>query len=499
MIKQDTSNTAQAMWIGIGSLASFLFAIISSAILSRFLIKSDYGTYKQVMYVYNTLLSVFTLGLPLAYSYFLPRVNRSEGKALVEKLNLVFVVLGFIFSVVLFFGSDTIASLLNNSDLSKNLKIFSPAPILILPTMGLQGILATYKRTIWNAVYIVSTRILMLLFVALPVALYRSDCEIAIWGFVIASFISLLLSLTLQNIPFKGIKKESCSITYKEIFNYSIPLMAASFLGIGIGAADQFYISRFFGQEIFADFANGSLELPFVGMVLSASATVLLPTFSKMISEGDDTSAIVDLWKRTAIKSAYIIYPLVTYFGFFAFDTMTFIYGDQYEQSSIYFQISLLVNFFTVIPFYPLILALGKTRDYANVHIVIFLVVWIAEFMSVKTINSAYAISVISVLCKITKAVLLFKIVAEAIHLSLRSLLPLRQLLTMLISCLFVGAVSCYMVHLLPFANNKLFSLMVGFVIFVVLTLLVSKPLKLNYFDVIQPLLKNIRKKNDKY
>ena len=66
MSKQSTSNTAQAMWIGIGSLFSFLFAIVSSAILSRYLTKTEYGTYKQVLYVYTTLQSVFTLGLPLA-------------------------------------------------------------------------------------------------------------------------------------------------------------------------------------------------------------------------------------------------------------------------------------------------------------------------------------------------------------------------------------------------------------------------------------------------
>ena len=43
MSKQSTSNTAQAMWIGIGSLFSFLFAIVSSAILSRYLTKTEYG------------------------------------------------------------------------------------------------------------------------------------------------------------------------------------------------------------------------------------------------------------------------------------------------------------------------------------------------------------------------------------------------------------------------------------------------------------------------
>ena len=125
MIKQDTSNTAQAMWIGIGSLFSFLFSIVSAVILSRYLTKDAYGTYKQVMYVYTTLLSVFTLGLPLAYSYFLPRVSMGEGRTLTNKLNRVFLVLGGVFALVLFFGADIIADILKNPSLEKIIKIKS--------------------------------------------------------------------------------------------------------------------------------------------------------------------------------------------------------------------------------------------------------------------------------------------------------------------------------------------------------------------------------------
>ena len=215
MMKQDTSNTAQAMWIGIGSLFSFLFSIVSAAILSRYLTKDAYGTYKQVMYVYTTLLSVFTLGLPLAYSYFLPRVSMGEGRTLTNKLNRVFFVLGGVFALVLFFGADIIADILKNPSLENNIRIFSPAPLFMLPTMGLQGIMATYKRTIWNAIYTVATRILMLLCVAMPVALYKADCETAIWGFTISSFISLIIAMWIMNIPFRGVKSERSSISWK--------------------------------------------------------------------------------------------------------------------------------------------------------------------------------------------------------------------------------------------------------------------------------------------
>ena len=495
MDKQNTSNTAQAMWIGIGSLFSFLFSIVSSAILSRYLTKGDYGTYKQVMYVYNTLLSVFTLGLPLAYSYFLPRVSVGEGRMLVNKLNRAFLALGAAFTIVLFLGADVIGNILKNQDLAHNLRIFSPAPILILPTMGLQGVLATYKKSIWNAIYVVLSRILMLLFVALPVALYKADVETAMYGFLFAHVISLTLALIIQNIPFKGVKREACGITYKDIFNYSVPLMVAGLLGVGISAADQFYVSRFFGQETFADFANGNFELPIVGMVLSAAGTVLLPVFSKMISTGAEMSNVIDLWKRTAIKSAFIIYPLVVFFWFFASDTMLFLYGNKYALSSIYFRIALIVNFFSIIPFYPIILALGKTKSYANVHLAVFVAVWLLEFISVKTINSAYAITAISVMCRISKIVLMFNVVAKSIHVSMWNLLPYGKLTVILLSSAATGFISWLVVQRLPLHDYHVLSLAVGFVLFASFTFIVSKPLHINYLEVLQPVLSKLTRK----
>ena len=59
-------------------------------ILSRFFDKGDYGTYKQVMYVYSTLLAVFTLGLPKAYAYFLPKYATNYSRDIISKVTKIF-------------------------------------------------------------------------------------------------------------------------------------------------------------------------------------------------------------------------------------------------------------------------------------------------------------------------------------------------------------------------------------------------------------------------
>lgn len=495
MNKDHTSNTAQAMWIGIGSLFSFLFAIVSTAILARYLDRGEYGTYRQVMYVYSTLLTVFTLGLPLAYSYFLPRVDLHEGKSLVNKLNICFIILGIVFSSVLYIGANVIATILNNPQLSLCIKIFSPAPMLILPTMGLQGILATYRMTKLNATYVVITRIIMLTFVALPVIFIRSSVEYALWGFNIASILSLIVALIIMNIPFKNINKHKCQISYKEIFNYSLPLMLSGFFGIAISASDQFYVSRYFGREVFADFANGAIELPIVGMVLNAGSVVLLPLFSKMISSNVNNENIISLWDRTAIKSATLIYPMVCFCIFFASEIMVLIYGQQYITSAVYFRIMNTASFFIVIQFYPLILAIGKTKAYALVHFWVCILVWGLEFVIAKYLNSAPFITVISVICKIIKILLIMKIVADSINVYIWDLFPIRKLLTVLTISMFSCLISYEIVRIIPFINNEAICILSGLVIYIPLLLMIGYFFHIDFLNTIRPLISN--KKHD--
>ncbi|MDE6160016.1 MAG: oligosaccharide flippase family protein [Bacteroidaceae bacterium] len=499
MKEYKSSYTIQAIWIGLGSLCSFLFSIVSAAILSRYLIKSDYGTYKQVMYVYSTLLSVFTLGLPLAFSYFLPRVNLAQGKTLVDKINVVFFILGLIFAFVLYFGAGIVADILKNKSLKVCIEIFSPAPIFILPTMGLQGILATYRRTFLNAIYVLISRVFMLLCVALPVAIYKSDVKTALYGFIIANFISCVAALYFKNVPFKGVDASPCDVSYRQIFHYSFPLMLAGISGIGIKAADQFYVSRYFGQEVFADFANGSLELPFVSMVLSAGGTVLLPVFSRMLFDNTPLSSIMDLWQRTAIKAALILYPLVVFCLFFALPIMTFVYGDNYALSADFFRIKLLVNFFTVVQFYPIILAMGKTEEYFKTNIIVLFLVWGMEYLSIILFNNAYVVTAVSTLCHLILILLMLNIVSCEIHIKLWQLFPIKKMLLNLVCCLLAVTPAYLLINMTQLFHLKLLSLIIGFITYSILLLIFSKILNIDYMNIIQPLIYRINsKKHDK-
>ena len=490
----NTSNTQQAFWVGIGSLFSFGFSIISSMILSRYFDKGDYGTYKQVLYVYGTLLTVFTLGLPKAFSYYLPRVPLNEAKNLISKITNLFYLLGGIFSVLLFAFSPQIASILKNPDLSLAIKIFSPVPLLMLPTMGLESILATYRKTQFITIYTITTRIFTLLCVVLPVIIFKGTYIHAIIGFVVASALTFALAIYFKFLPVRHEANDKCDISYTEIFRFSLPLLYASLWGMLIGSADQFFISRYFGNEVFADFANGSLELPFVGMIVGAGSTVLGPLFSRQVHEKADVKKeILPLWISVFEKTAKLIYPLVLFFWVFADIVMVLLYGAQYENSGIYFRIKLTVNFFTMITYAPLMLAIGATKFYAKVHMYGAILLLALEYISILTINSPYMITVISVLCQIGRIFALLLFLSKYFDVRLLDLFPLKLIMKIVLpSIILLISIRYFFMNLMKIEGIPL--LILTFAIYIAVYLGWCYVARIDNLSIIRPLISKIKK-----
>lgn len=489
----NKGNTFQALWLLMGSFSTLALAIVSAAILSRYLDKHQYGTYRQILYVYTTLSIIFSAGLPKVFSYFLPRFSLSQGKDIVWKITKILFIFGLLFSGFLFFFSGLISKLLNNAELEIGLKTFAIIPAFLLPTLGVEGIFSTYKKTIYVAIYNTLTKILTLLFIVLPVIIFEGTYIIAIYGWVIVSFISLIIALLLKNMPFKNVRSVKAGLSFQEIFNYSIPLVIASFWGILISASDQFYISRFYGAEVFAEFSNGFTEVPFVGMVTASASVVLMPVFSKMVFDKTHTDDIIRLWTSVLMKSALVIYPLVVFFIFFSKQIIVILYSEKYAVSSIYFQINIFYNFFNIIVFAPLLLAMGKTKLYANVHMFLAFSIWILGLVIVHTFDSPIAIAILSVTMRIIKIIIFTFLISKILKISTLKLFPMKILSKIIMHNLFVGAIVWTVNVFLFNFNISLLTLIVSFIIYITLILISSRLVGIDYIFVLKPLLERIK------
>lgn len=435
----NTSNSRQAMWVAVGQFSAFAIGIISPMILSRYFSKGDYGTYKQVMYVYNTLLIVFTLGLPKAYSYFIPRVSLPESKDVIRKISRLFAILGLFLSLLLFCGASAIADLLHNPDLELAIKWFSPTPLLLLPVMGIEGILASYKKAKHIALFTLCMRVFTLLFTILPVITFNGTYIHSIIGFDIASLLTCIFSYYLKYLPTRGIELQRATVSYKEIFAFSLPLLSASLWIILFQSTNQFFISRYYGNEVFAEFSNGFMEFPIIPMVVNSVATILAPLFAGMAVK--NKMSIGDIWNSALNKTIKIIYPVTIYCILFSNIVMTCFYGKMYSTSGIFFSIKNIEGFFSVIPFYPILMALGKTKEYSRVHMVIAFLLLPLEFFIVKLGLPVYTIGLAYVLCSLGKVILQFAVVGRSVEMPASVLIPYKAMIKVALVSVFASII----------------------------------------------------------
>ncbi|SCX94134.1 Membrane protein involved in the export of O-antigen and teichoic acid [Nonlabens sp. Hel1_33_55] len=489
------SNTAQAFWVAAGSLSSFALAMVSAAVLSRYFDKTEYGTYRQILYIYSSLLIIFSAGLPRVFAYFLPRHTIEEGKYIVKQITQVLFLAGMLFSAFLFFGSGLIAQFLNNEELEYGLRIFSPIPMLLLPTLGIEGIFSTYKKSMYIAIYNTVSRLIMLAFILVPVLYFGGTYIYAIYGWLAASVLMLFMALWFKNIPFKGIVSQSSSLTYKEIFGYSLPLVFASIWGIAIKTADEFYISRYFGADTFAEFSNGFTELPFVTMITASTSVVLMPLFSKLFKEGGKIEELITTWRSALKKSAILIYPLVIYFLVFSTDIMVFLYSDKYEVSGSYFKIKLLFNFFNIVVFAPLFLANGKTKLYAYVHMYLAIFLWASDYALILLFDSPYAIAINSIFLAVAKILIFVYLSARFIKVPVLRFFPLKTLVKLLIhGSIIIALVKLFDIYIYH-VDILLLHLTITFSLFSLLLVISARFFRLNYLEIFIPFINKVIKK----
>ncbi len=478
--KYSQSNFNQALWLSIGSFSTFAMALLSAAILSRFFDKAEYGTYRQILYVFTTLQVVFTAGLPSVFAYFIPRLTVGQGKHLVNSVNRIFVLAGLAFSVFLYLTSGLIADILKNPELSVGLKIFSPFPLFAIPALGVEGIYTALKRTKSIFFYHVFNKTLMLLCIVLPVVLFHGTYRTAIIGWGLASFITFLVAMYMKNRPYAEIRKELVPNMYKTVFNYSLPLMGASLVGLVLLSANTFFISRYYGTTVFAEFSNGYITIPFIGMVAGSVKSVLLPLFSRAESEGNMNQAL-ESYKRAVVQSISLIYPMIFFCLFFAKDIVLILYGSQYEESKSFLQVSLIRDFAEIIPYLSVLLAFGKTKIYFYVHLIGAVLTWGVDLIIINLSLPAVFIALTQSLIQLMIAAANFIYIFVKFKISLVSSFVIKRIILIIIHLSIVSTVLLIMRYWIMSGWNIALTILVLGILYYTGIIISGKMLNIDY------------------
>jgi hypothetical protein len=173
---------------------------------------------------------------------------------------------------------------------------------------------------------------------------------------------------------------------------------------------------------------------------------------------------------------------------------MVALYGQAYINSGEYFEIKLLVNFFTIIAFGPLLLSIGGNKYYYRVHMYGAIVLIALQSLSVLLISSPIALVWISVICQIGRILAMLLFVAIYFDVKLYQLFS-WDLIAKLAPCFIILYAIKYALLFLIGDSNVFFILSTATILYLILFLIWAYIAKLDYLSIIKPLFKRMPSK----
>lgn len=349
-----------AVILTIAKMITILIALVSSMLLSRFRTLEEYGTYSQLLIVINLVTSLFTLGLPNSTNYFLARAeNLQERKQFLSVYYSLNTILCFVMGIVLACSVPLIVSYFNNPLIRSFIYVLILLPWTKVIISSISNVLVVYgktkKLTLLNTVNAATALVAILIveifqwsFQEYMFLYLLGEMGIMIWVYGIVMHLEGHLSFSLNK------------IYIIKIFQYSIPIGIASFIGTISLELDKLMIGRLMNTEAVAIYTNAGKELPLT-IVASSLTAVLLPQMARSLKK-NETEKAVTLW-GFAIELSYIC---ICFFSMicivFAPQIMTILYSEKYLSGISVFQIYSLVLLLRTTYFGIILNSIGKTK-----------------------------------------------------------------------------------------------------------------------------------------
>lgn len=366
---------------GFNKIIGFLFL----PYLSRVLSYTDYGTYGQVLLTGNVAVRFFSFGLASVIFVFYARNKDKEAQIFQNNLFAILAV-GILSAVLLFSFAESVASYMNNNNLTPLLKIYAWVIPLIMINSSLDSTLIYFNKIKSSARILVFSNL-----ISISLMIWVIQFDFSLLNFIIAICLGILIKtiILFLNIPKK---------LFQPIFSFSLknikeqlwigfPLGITLILGFLFKYTDSIMISNMLGTESYAIYRNGAIELPFVAAFYGAIAKLLLPDISKLYANGE-VEKIVSLKKRVVSYTSIIIFPIALYLIFFSQPLIENYLGSKYLESSKIFAIYSGLLLFRINNYGDIFTAANKNFEQVIIYVILILINIPLNFFFIKNLGS---------------------------------------------------------------------------------------------------------------
>lgn len=346
--------------------------ILLGVLLVRIIEPDEFGTYRQGMLVYGSVMGVVAVDLAASLFYFIPKSGSSGRADIVAQTVFGTFGLALLISLVMLLGAGPIAQAFNNPGLTPIIRILSLYPFVERVSVLAPCFMIAVDRPVRAGVYSLLSSLSWLGSVVIAFALGLSIplvLGIAMAAMGLVSVISLIDTVHMAG----GWRWKLDYALIWEQFHYAWPLWVTATVAVVNVEIGKIIISSMFTPGEFAVYSCGAVELPVISLVTGSLSTAILPNMVNLSAEGRVTAAM-DIWHEATRKCSLLIFPCFAFFLWGSHDLIVLLYGASYALAAYPFLIYLLRLPLRAAVYGSVLRAFGKTRPIA-VATVISLVV----------------------------------------------------------------------------------------------------------------------------
>ncbi len=446
---------------GLQALAQIAMIVVAARGLSL----SDYGIYRQFFLRYELSAALLGFGLSQAAYYFLAKSSDTR-RLFIQFCFLLALTttLGFLIIFLPISGATAEAQDHFGNWSGLWLLPLTYASLLTPICLAFSLVAGKLQAFAWANSLLLAVNVL-----AFSVAcLATGELELAVWTRVVLGSASIVV-LGLMAAQFSRLdSKTSEEVAIKKIFLYSLPIGAASAVGVLSQYLDKLIVSTSASPSDYAVYANGAIEIPLLGVITSAISTAGLYEFSRHCEAKQYAQALA-LFRSIASKSSMALFPVAVFLLLTAEDFLVAIFGPAYHASATPFRLFLLLLPARTMLYGPVLVALGRSNAILRRSIVELLLVAVIAVVSARLIGFNYAALGLIVATYVWSVPFNLRQIATAMNVPMQDLLPGTHFVKVALTCVGAAVPASYASHLM--STRPLSNLCVAAIVFVGLLL----------------------------
>lgn len=328
--RADRSLAANAVWLACAKTLALAFGVAVPLLLVRRLSVGEFGLYRQLFLIVDTVVSFLPLGFAMSAFYFFPREPEKKDQVVLNILLFHLAVGGLAWTVITL-RPALLAALFRTPEITGYAPLISAA-VLLWVTSGFLELVAIANGEIRVAAAYVAVMHLTRSLLLLGAAAVFGSVRALVYAASIHGVLQVTVAACYLRSRFPNLWRWPEGRLLRAQLAYVLPLGYAGALWWLQMNVHHYFVSNRFGAAVYAIYAVGCFQIPLVGLLLESVGSVMIPRVSYLQTHGA-RRRIIALLARMMRTLGAVCFPFYFLLLVVGREFIAFLFTERYLES----------------------------------------------------------------------------------------------------------------------------------------------------------------------